>query len=85
MNCSHNLITNLDNLPNQLTELCCSYNKILQLSNLPRQLSKLSCVYNPITQLLNLPDQLVKLDYPVSQRKNLKLIKNQYPNLRINC
>ena len=38
LNCDCNQITNLDNLPNSLTELNCNQNKITNLNNLPNSL-----------------------------------------------
>jgi hypothetical protein len=55
INCSHNKITNIVNLPDSLIELNCSYNKISSLPNLPENLIKLYCQYNNIIELNNLP------------------------------
>ena len=42
--CNKNKITNLDNLPNSLTELYCDYNQITNLDNLPNSLTELNNV-----------------------------------------
>jgi Leucine-rich repeat (LRR) protein len=46
--CSHNKLTNLDNLPLNLEILNCSINKLTSLDNLPPNLKKLYCHNNPL-------------------------------------
>ena len=48
LDCSHNKITQLDNLPPCLKELYCIDNKITQLDNLPQSLEILNCSGNPL-------------------------------------
>ena len=55
LDCSHNQLTQLDNLPSSLIELNCSYNQLIQLDNLPTILQKLDCSHNQLTRLDNLP------------------------------
>ena len=58
LDCSHNNITQLDNLPKRLN---CDKNRITQLNNLPLTLKYLSCRKNYITKLNNLPNTLEEL------------------------
>ncbi len=41
LKCHNNKITQLDNLPRSLVELCCRFNRITQLNNLPQSLVSL--------------------------------------------
>ena len=60
--CSNNMLTELHNLPESLTELYCNYNKLTTLSNLPESLTELYCNYNELTTLSNLPNTLITLE-----------------------
>ena len=62
LNCSHNNITDLDNLPITLEILYCEYNLITNLDNLPPTLNRLHCEFNQITQLDSLPQTLEMLN-----------------------
>jgi len=49
LNCTNNIITNLDNLPTRLDYLNCTNNIITNLDNLPTRLDYLNCTNNTIT------------------------------------
>lgn len=61
LNCSHNKLSCLDNLPSSLVILDCSYNHITKLSNLPEKIKKINCSQNKIILLDNLPNSLEEL------------------------
>jgi len=48
LNCSHNNLTNLYNLPQTLKKLYCVNNLITQIDNLPVTLKELECKNNPL-------------------------------------
>ena len=58
--CSNNLLTELSNLPESLTELYCEHNLLTTLSKLPNSLTKLDCRHNLLTALINLPNSLIE-------------------------
>lgn len=51
LNCSHNIISCLDQLNYGLVKLICSYNKITKLNNLPNTLEYIDCSHNNIVYL----------------------------------
>ena len=53
LDCSHNKIENLDNLPPNLEVLKCDNNKLTRLDNLPANLIYLNCSNNNLTNLDN--------------------------------
>ena len=53
LDCSHNKIENLDNLPPNLEVLKCDNNKLTRLDNLPANLIYLNCSNNDLTNLDN--------------------------------
>lgn len=56
--CGYNLLTKLDNLPQELKTLDCSFNRITELCNLPTGLKILHCLNNNLINLDFLPDGL---------------------------
>ena len=62
LECAHNLLLQLPNLPSSLTKLNCSYNQIHVLPDLPTNLTKLNCSFNQLFGLPNLNVNLRKLN-----------------------
>ena len=62
LDCGHNKITSLDNLPPTLTYLNCAFNQIVSLDYFPPTLEKIICRKNKITSLDNFPTTLEELD-----------------------
>lgn len=73
IDCSHNRIETLDDLPENLVKLNCSSNNIRFLNNLPKYLDQLDCSNNFITVLINLPKFLKKLNCSFNM---LKILEN---------
>ena len=71
LNCSHNQITEIVNLPKQLKILDCSFNSQEQIIFLPKSLIWLNLESNPIQHLIysinvvpqEYPDKLIKLEF----------------------
>jgi len=61
LDCSHNLLTSLPDLPNSLVELHCEWNSLTSLPDLPNSLRKLSCKHNNLSSLPKLPSELQEL------------------------
>ena len=89
LNCSHNQIDSISELPNPLKYLDCSYNQIRQLpANFLKNITNLDCSYNQISSLpdylpLNLShlkannNQISRLDYLPCEVKHINLDSNQ--------
>ena len=58
LECSHNNLTKISELPDTLTQLCCDENNLIELLNLPSSLEFLNCSNNELTELCNLPNSL---------------------------
>lgn len=58
LDCRHNKLTKLPELPNSLETLLCSYNNLKNLPKLPINLKVLNCKENELTELPELPDTL---------------------------
>lgn len=58
LECNHNKLPNLPNLPNNLIELECEFNQIADLPELPSNLIKLNCSHNKLIHLPELPESL---------------------------
>ena len=58
LDCRHNHITSLPELPDTLEELICSYNELTSLPPLPPKLTKLWCGSNKLTTLPKLPETI---------------------------
>jgi hypothetical protein len=86
LDCSYNLIENLDNLPILIEILDCSHNLIMNLDYLPSSIIRLNCSHNQIIQLDNLPntiEYLIIISNPIIQLENLP---SSIINLKIiNC
>jgi Leucine-rich repeat (LRR) protein len=67
LDCSHNNIKQLNNLPKRLKILNFSYNKIIKIDNLSQTLKYLNCSNNIIVQLDNLPPTLNTLQCEFNQ------------------
>lgn len=61
LECSGNLLTEIDNLPNTLKELSCNYNKLKTIGMLPNSLEKLLCHHNELKLLPALNENLKML------------------------
>ena len=59
--CSHNRLTNIDNLPDNLEFIFCSNNRITCINNLPFWLTGLFCNNNKIRYIKELPPYLMRL------------------------
>jgi len=59
--CSHNRLTSIDNLPDQLEFIFCSNNRITCINNLPHYLTGLFCNNNRIRYIKELPLFLMRL------------------------
>ena len=59
--CSHNRLTNIDNLPDNLEFIFCSNNRITCINNLPFWLTGLFCNNNKIRYIKELPPYLIRL------------------------
>jgi Leucine-rich repeat (LRR) protein len=62
LNCWHNSLHCLPDLPDTLLELYCGTNMLTELPKLPKKLRILSCGDNLLTYLPDLPETLEKLD-----------------------
>ena len=62
LNCSHNQLTKLENLPKKLIRLDCPHNQLTLIKDLPESLIELYCPYNNLTKLENLSRNLKVLD-----------------------
>lgn len=60
--CSHNLLNRLPDLPKKLEILKCAYNQLTILHELPLNLRILECAYNQLTILPDLPPNLEMLN-----------------------
>ena len=71
LDCSHNRLTRLDNLPSSLQELNCSVNELTRLDNIPLSLMELYCPHNKI--------ELNNLEYwkKIIKNKKLKILKEK--------
>lgn len=89
IDCSHNRIETLDNLPKNLVKINCSNNHIRSLDNLPEYLDQLNCSHNFIIGLTNLPQGLSMLDCSdniirvLSLPKFLKILNCSFNLLKI--
>ena len=59
--CSHNRLTSIDNLPNNIEYIFCSNNQITCINNLPFWLAGLFCNNNKIRYIKELPPYLMRL------------------------
>jgi Leucine-rich repeat (LRR) protein len=59
--CSHNRLTNIDNLPDNIEYIFCSNNRITCINNLPFWLAGLFCNNNRIRYIKELPPYLMRL------------------------
>lgn len=74
LDCSYNLIENLENLPIKFEILACSYNYVSNLDYLPSSIIRLNCTHNQITNLDNIPNTtvfLTAISNPITQLENL--------------
>ena len=62
LDCYNNQLTELNNLPESLTELYCGSNRLTTLNNLPNTLTKLYCMNNRLTELNNLDRKSTRLN-----------------------
>ena len=65
--CSHNQLTVLPELPQNLQMLNCSHNQLTVLPELPQNLGGLICSHNQLTVLQELPQNVISLDCQVNQ------------------
>jgi len=61
LECHHNQLVSLPELPTSLQQLDCNNNKLISLPNLPNTLRILNCSFNKITSLPVLSNSLVEL------------------------
>jgi Leucine-rich repeat (LRR) protein len=59
--CSHNRLTSIDNLPDNIESIFCSNNQITCINNLPFWLGGLFCNNNKIRYIKELPPYLIRL------------------------
>jgi Leucine-rich repeat (LRR) protein len=81
LDCFHNELTSLSELPDGLEKLDCFDNQLTSLPKLPDGLKELNCSHNQLTSLPKLPDGLKKFycyNNPFSQ-KTIERIKS-HPN-----
>ena len=74
LNCSHNQIIKIGNLPNNLQILYCNSNIIIKIENLPHNLQILHCSNNKIIKIENLPPNLQEFycsDNKITKIENL--------------
>jgi len=72
LDCSNNLLSELNNLPTSLIELYCSNNRLTKLENLPTGLKILECQNNLLTRLEDLPTSLKMLNCSSNKLKVIK-------------
>jgi hypothetical protein len=63
LNLSNNNISNLRNLPPNLTVLYCANNKLIEIDGLPNSLQHLGCNGNEINRITNLPNSLTSINF----------------------
>jgi uncharacterized repeat protein (TIGR01451 family) len=71
LDCSHNNLTSLPELPSNLTSLTCCYNLLDSLPELPYYLGGLICNNNNLSKLPNLP---INLDYLDCTSNNINIL-----------
>lgn len=88
LDCSHNKLGNLDNLPPNLEVLKCDNNKLTRLDNLPANLIYLNCSNNDLTNLDNFEGTKgSSVPLPLAKIRELEGLKPSQPyNLQtLNC
>jgi hypothetical protein len=95
LNCSHNRIASLGDLPPNLKlsvaarrlprllrkQLDCSNNQLTSLGNLPNTLTHIWCYKNQITHFENLPPNLIMLNCEDNQLQTLDYLPNSLREL----
>jgi Leucine-rich repeat (LRR) protein len=71
LDCYHNQLSQLPELPASLQGLYCSGNQLNQLPELPVSLQQLNCSFNQLNQLPELPASLQQLDCSSNQLNQL--------------
>ena len=82
--CSNMNLTELPELPSNLTHLHCEYNKLTKLPKLPNGLINLYCNNNKLSKLPELPNKLYRLDCENNELINLPQIPNSVKELNCN-
>lgn len=83
IDCSNNLLTSIDNLPNNIKILDCSNNKLTQIISLPKMISSLTCYGNP--QLFCLPPIPFATTSINIDTNHIKCLPNRPKELRLYC
>jgi len=82
INCSHNKLTSLPDLPNSLQKLWCQNNQLTLLPDLPDSLQELNCRNNKLTLLPDLPDSLQELNCYYNKLTSLPDLPNSLQILK---
>jgi hypothetical protein len=85
LDCRHNQITHLENLPASLHTLECCWNRITRLEKLPASLHTLHCDWNHITRLEKLPASLHTLHCRQNQITRLENLPATLVELFFDC
>ena len=84
LSCSNNKLSQLPELPKNLTFLECRNNQLTKLPNLPVTLSTLYCSYNSLTELPPLPNALQSLSCDNNNLRKLPSLPSKLTSLFCN-
>jgi uncharacterized repeat protein (TIGR01451 family) len=76
LNCNHNQLTELPDLPLGLKYLYCEYNQLLEIPVLPPSFLRLGCGNNQLVNLPNLPATMISLECNNNQLPSLPVLPN---------
>ena len=81
LDCSHNLLINLEGCPDGIIELYCGFNKIHSFIGCPNSVKKIYCSYNSIENLIGCPNNIQFLHCPHNQINSLENCPNTIEEL----